>query len=471
MSKRSPRGIIFLACIVLFYSCAERPDRGEIEKYLRSADLDETGVTGEREKEITRARMLYHAGYFEEAKALCSELIREEETESDILFLMSELYYLYGRYTDAEALLHRILMNHSDDAANRIRAKLSLLFIYYQTNRYEEGKHLFEGEGNIILPYCELMKAFGDEKPYRIEWMREGEDKKTAVPFVFTDPLPLLQVEIGGTSIGVLIDTGGDLLIIDTDVSERLGVKPFSSITGVFGGGKKTEIELSKIDSLVIGDVVIHSVPVWILPVAQFSPMYKQSDVSIGGIIGTGVLHQFLSTIDYLNGRLILRPKSEKSVRTMFDENRNKTITEIPMYLWATHKIMAKGSLNGKNNLIFFVDSGLASEAAFIAPEQTLRYAGIPLPEMRIPDESIKGGAEGFWPIGYFHVDKLGLGGLVQYDVKGDFGTLGKETYWEDAGGLSVGFIQDGLISHQFLRQYDSWTIDFDGMKMIVTDS
>ena len=34
--------------------------------------------------------------------------------------------------------------------------------------------------------------------------------------------------------------------------------------------------------------------------------------------------------------------------------------------------------------------------------------------------------------------------------------------YWTMSG-----YIQDGLISHQFLRQYSSWTLDFDAMTYI----
>jgi hypothetical protein len=33
---------------------------------------------------------------------------------------------------------------------------------------------------------------------------------------------------------------------------------------------------------------------------------------------------------------------------------------------------------------------------------------------------------------------------------------------------MMLGFIQDGLISHKFLRQY-AWTLDFEGMRMLFT--
>ena len=124
-----------------------------------------------------------------------------------------------------------------------------------------------------------------------------------------------------------------------------------------------------------------------------------------------------------------------------------------------THYMMARGSLDGKDGLNFFVDSGLASEAAFAAPIQTLKYAGIPVPETKV-EEGIGGGGGGGFATGKFAIARLGLGPLVQESLKGEYGVVPPESYWR------LGFIQDGLISHRFLRQY-AWTLDFGTMKML----
>jgi hypothetical protein len=121
--------------------------------------------------------------------------------------------------------------------------------------------------------------------------------------------------------------------------------------------------------------------------------------------------------------------------------------------------MMAKGQLNDKDDLTFFVDSGLADKegAAFIAPIQTLNYAGIPVPATEVR-EGIGGGGGTGYATGYFAIEKLGLGTCVQTDSLGEYGSNTPESYW------ALGFIRDGLISHNFLRQYDSWTMDFSEM-------
>mgnify|MGYP001764342405 CR=1 FL=1 len=55
-----------------------------------------------------------------------------------------------------------------------------------------------------------------------------------------------------------------------------------------------------------------------------------------------------------------------------------------------------------------------------------------------------------------FAIERLALGPLEARNLKGEYGALTPESYW--AGG----YIQDGLISHRFLRRYSYWTLDFD---------
>jgi hypothetical protein len=111
----------------------------------------------------------------------------------------------------------------------------------------------------------------------------------------------------------------------------------------------------------------------------------------LGGFIGTAALKQFLSTLDYKNGRIILRERTEENPRKLREELKDEIAAELPFVLKATHMMMARGSLNGKHGLTFFVDSGLASLACFSAPKQTLEYTGIPVPETKIREGSIGG--------------------------------------------------------------------------------
>ena len=71
-------------------------------------------------------------------------------------------------------------------------------------------------------------------------------------------------------------------------------------------------------------------------------------------------------------------------------------------------------------------------------------------------------GGGGAWASAQFPIEEVGMGALRQSDKTGEYGALPPESY------MRLGFVQDGLISHQFLREY-AWTLDFDRMVMVFT--
>jgi len=304
------------------------------------------------------------------------------------------------------------------------------------------------------------MKAFEDHQPYQVDWHHR---EVVTVPLIITDPLPLIELQVAGKPIFALIDTGGDSLILDNEIADDLGIVPVAARMGTFGGGLQAEIGFAVGKQLVLGEITIPNFPMAILPTQRFSPGFAGGKYTIGAIFGTGVLKQFLSTIDYPNHCLTLRPRKSSSVEAFMQENPGRRVTEIPFALHASHMMIAKGSINGVNDLSFFVDSGLDSPAAMTLPIQTLELLNIPIPETRIEEGTIGGGG-GVYPSGLFGLDSIGLGPLIQEKMTGEYGSFTPQNYW------GSGFILDGLISHQFLRHY-SWTLDFDDMRFLFVES
>jgi hypothetical protein len=303
-----------------------------------------------------------------------------------------------------------------------------------------------------------MMKAFGDEKPYQIEW--KGKNR-TIVPFIATDPLPVVSAEINGKLINVIIDTGGEIFYLDESVASSLGINSVSRQVEPYAGGKTIEVGYGRADSLTIGDVTLKSVPIKLGNIQRVSSIFNNK-IIISGILTTGILQQFLATVDYPESQLILRPRNDDSRNSLKTEYpQNNKITEVPFILALTHLMICKGSINDKGGLNLFMDSGLAdSEAALLLPKETLQYLDIPVPATEILPENLGGLAGGGFPVGRFSVDFLSVGSVQQKIVKGLYGVFPPELYHE------CEFIIDGLVSHQFLKKY-KWTIDFDSMKMI----
>jgi hypothetical protein len=399
------------------------------------------------------ARLLYESGDFWRAAEVIQPALSLASVSPEAILLAAELEYLLGHYAQAESLYRDLLAHAQADSQSRVKAKVALGFIYYQTNRFDRFKELEFGQG-VEFPGDKVIRSF-ERPPYGLTW--HGEERLSELPFLMTDPLPVMTVEYDARPVHVLFDTGADMCILDSELAEKFGIKEESWTVGAFGGGKLGKMGYGKLRSVKVGNVSLADVPIWIMPTQRFSAAFADGEYPIGGIIGTALVRQFLATLDYEHGKLVLRERSARARDELRKQLDDRIAAEVPFVLTSTHWMMARGSLNGRDGLTFFVDSGLAADAAFAAPPQTLRYVGIPEPVKKLAPGAIGGGG-GAWASGEFAIQALGLGPLRQQQLKGEFGSMAAGTYWQN------GFIQDGLISHGFLRKYDSWTIDFDAM-------
>jgi hypothetical protein len=132
----------------------------------------------------------------------------------------------------------------------------------------------------------------------------------------------------------------------------------------------------------------------------------------------------------------------------------------VPFALAASHLLLARGGLDGRDGLTFIVDSGLQDEggASVALPQATLDLLGIPAPPLT---EEVGESGAGTLTLrfGRFPLERVALGPLVQDDASGLYGIF--PDLWTDLGGIAI----HGILSHGFLRRY-AWTLDFDAMTM-----
>jgi tetratricopeptide (TPR) repeat protein len=390
-----------------------------------------------RDRRFDAAQAAYEMGDFGRARELGAEIVAEGGALLDVVRGLAEVEYLLGDYAASEALLRQVVASSGRDASLRVDAEAALALVYLQTNRFAESRRLFAGlEDEIELPIWELMRSFGDEPPYRMDWMGREE---AVIPFLqeADSELPRLALEIDGRALEARIDTGGDLLVLTQGLAAALRVEPVVSAQGVFAAGAQGSIAYGRVGTVNLGGIAVEGVPVSIVDLDL--PM-----------VGTGFLRQFLATVDYPARRLVLRPPGSPAPEG----------AQVPFALAATHLLIARGSLNDVEPLTFVLDSGLQHEdgSALTAPASTLAAAGIAVPETR-KEERESGAGHIELELGPFPVARLGLGRLVQRDLTGLYGAFAPE--W--AHGL--GFAVHGLVSHGFLRRH-AWTLDFQRMTM-----
>jgi hypothetical protein len=447
--------------------------RGTYSSDLIAAEKRFTENPDDSAARIGYAAELYRFSAFHQAGEVLAPELRSENPAITALALAAKLAYLSGRFASAAEYARAVLKR---DAAEFARAApmsdagsppilrgetlAVLTHACYQTGDFSacpdipRGTAFPAGWEEQVRGINAMMKAFGTETPNRVEW---NGLKEATIPFLMTDPLPIVEVAINGRTIYALIDTGGASFILDTDIARSLGIKAFAKSNGVFAFGITSGIGYAKADSLEIGGVTIRSAPIRIKPTKLMSKPLTGGKYEIGGIIGTNVLQRFLSTMDYPGGRLILRPRA--SDRVPGSEVESSAATGVPFFLTDCHVMLVAGSLNGRGGLLFFMDSGLAhSESGFIAPIQTLGFLGLPVPQTT-KIKGIGGSGKNAGQIGKFEIDRLTFGPVEKRGETGLYGIIPADWY------EVFGFLMDGLVSHRILKDY-AWTIDFDRMEM-----
>ncbi|MCH7489068.1 MAG: retropepsin-like domain-containing protein [Gemmatimonadetes bacterium] len=416
-------------------------NRGDLLEELAQAETDYQSAPGDDSNRRVYADLLFKLGEFWKANDVIAPLAATSSTNTADLALGARLAYMTGDYTRAEVLFTHVRSVSDEDSEAHGDAAEGLMMVYYQTNQYAKARSvtLPEGADRSLL---EFMQRF-EGTPYQVEWA--SAEKVALLSFSTQDPLPLMTLEINGHSVEFILDTGGDRFVIDEAIAEQIGVDVLTTTTAkyAFTGGKDVRRDLGRVDSVKMGDVTLKNVPVVVLP-------WKASGPQSDGVLGTNVLRQFLSTVDYANDQLIFREKSEAGKQQLLASLEGHETVVMPFVLYATHLLFAQGSLNGHEKLIYLVDSGLAMSLPFISVDETLEYLDIE----KTPLEGT--------PYFLFPIESIGLGPLRQGEAQGLSNVLVEENvYW------GQGFIWDGLISHQFLRNYTSWTLDFDTMTFL----
>ncbi|MBV9718078.1 MAG: aspartyl protease family protein [Candidatus Eremiobacteraeota bacterium] len=271
-------------------------------------------------------------------------------------------------------------------------------------------------------------------------------DSGIVVPFVESEPLPAIQLEIAGKPATLVLDTGAPDVTLDPDFAKALGLAITGGSQGAFLGGRTAVVRQAVVSSIVVGPIALTNVKVTILPSRGFG-LFK--DRTVDGIVGTPFLSRFLSTIDYPHHRLLLRPR--RAVMA------NAGGTAVPMWLVGDHFIFAAGKVNGLTNQLFSIDTGGAG-AGFVPVQATIAAAHI----KTFPDKAMQGmGGGGPVTIVPTLADELCLGPVCQKNVGGGYTPSGSP--------LSMfPFAVSGTVSHSFLERY-AVTFDFTHMRLLMT--
>jgi len=425
-------------------------------------------MNNEFQHTLNQAENYYQAGNFIEAE---QEYISTLKLKPDLIRAKSQLglLNLWGNnFGEAESYLESVLESriaNDDSPEEAVEIAKQLARCYLRQSLVEKASEVLDksikeiGEQSTehlthLHAQCAL---FNNETYFSIE----GPHRST-IPFLTRDPLPIVDGSVNGSdAVQFLIDTGGSELILDTAFASTIGAQIVGRSQGKFAGDKTADIGVGKVNSVAIGDFVVHDVPISTM---DHSPVSQKVFLGrpIAGILGTGFLMHFLSTLDYQNQylRLHRKPDHPRSVRETLELDSGAY--QFPMWLVNSHMILAKGSLNDLSPTLMFIDTGLGG-GAFLTSQSIYRNASVPM-DWKAAYTGIGGGGE-VQAIGV-QLENLALGsGSTGLNKQNLIGIALKQEM--DIFFGSLGFDLGGLISHQFFLDH-AVSFDFQNMHLIV---
>ena len=395
------------------------------------------------QRNLESADSLFKAGKFAKAEKIYIKIVNEDPGNDRAVARLGHIALLANRLDDAEKWLTKAVKLKPEEKS----LKLLLAQGYYRRDKFQRAAPLLRAVGNEVV--AKKLLSFKDVSPYKIE----GTAEVTNLKLVMTDPLPVVQVRVNKSDlVNFFIDTGGAEVIVDTEFTKEIGATQFGAEMGTFAGGKKAPYQHGRVDSFTPGDFTVKNMPVHIMDVRRFSPIFRGKRVD--GIIGTVLLYHFLATLNYAEGQLTLRRRTKENLKRVEKEAVEQGSMVVPFWMAGDHYMVAWGTVNNSQPMLFFVDTGLAG-GGFTCPESTIQKAAIKLQEDKASEGLGGGGKVKVIP---FVVDELTLGDAKEHNIPGSYS--GAHDPLEYAFGFHIG----GLISHAFFRQY-ALTFDFVGMR------
>ncbi|MBT8127844.1 MAG: aspartyl protease family protein [Gammaproteobacteria bacterium] len=360
------------------------------------------------------------------------------------LDLRARLGYLALLANDLDAAVE-----HLAQAINQgLRSRKTLAHLaeaYYRKGRLDAAAYCYQRLGREGL--AGTLAVIGEFDA----WQLTPANTHVEIPLLTDTPLPVITVQVNGRYANLVLDTGAGDTVLDSHFAVDAGVRLGGQEQRSFAGGMPALVTYAHVEQLVLNGLAIEHIPVQVIDLPHsFGDWFP--DLSIHGILGSGLFSRFRTTLDYCAG--VLRLATDKVSSTAQPANTSRDQVGVPIWLAENQLLLTTVALPAHKHGVWFVDSGMTG-GAFAVPG-----TGVETLELEVDESDVLVGTGGGGTVhGHkLRVDWLKLDQLRRYDLAGvmlDSFPLGH----------SCGFAIQGLIGHELLREA-VLTLDFPAMRL-----
>ena len=118
----------------------------------------------------------------------------------------------------------------------------------------------------------------------------------TPVDFRLQNNLIVVDAELDGSGVRMILDTGAGSTVLSHDVVKRLGLEKMGTSCAGMGAGGEVQLETVRVSTFSVGPVRLHD----LTPVAtDLDGISNRIEEQIDGVIGFDVLRHTRLSIDY----------------------------------------------------------------------------------------------------------------------------------------------------------------------------
>jgi len=389
---------------------------------------------------LERADTLFASGFFPEAEGAYTAALQKNPRDLKVSALLGMTALFSNHLDDAEKYLRKAAQTGPfQNVAQNLLGE-----VFYRRDQFPEAARWLRAAGSAER--AGPLESFGEAAPYALE----GPHDETRLPFVATDPLPIVQVRVNGSDAAAfLIDTGGAEVQLDSEFAQRLKLASAGGDSAALLDGSQTEMRHGRVAELQLGVFEVRDVPVAIRPLPVFAGR------KLDGVLGTVLLYHFLATIDYPHGELVLRRRSAEALHAFETRAQLEKQIVMPFWLASDHMIVTRGRVNHAPPALLLVATGFT--LGFTCPESMIEQAALTFNRNGsvVPATGRKAN------VAAFVVNDLYLGEARQQNAAGLAGAFPADL--EHAYGFRIA----GLVGHPFFRPY-AVTFDFSGMRLFL---
>jgi Flp pilus assembly protein TadD len=382
---------------------------------------------------------LWAAGFFDEADHEYTRAMGLDPQSARARFGLARSLSSLSRLPEALVEVERALTLAPDDSD--IQALLGT--ILERLNRFADAARAYDRHADL-LPEREaaaiatarsraaFLRSFSKRLPLEVS---SGDAKQVhTLPFKLVNNKILVLGRLNGLQVEWVLDTGAERTGISPDIASAARIRAVSStLTAGVGRGAVRRINLGRADTIEIGSLVVHNVPVAIRsPAIGGAARWQAQSLSP---IALG----FSASVDYGRKRVVL-------ARALIDESA--AAVTLPMRIQPLPLI--RGTLNSMHPAYFVVDTG--GEVISIGSDTANQLGMVPARHIPLRVLGMSGPDEDAFLLPGVDLDFEGVS--LRRGEGVSLRRVGLAVLNLRAPSVLLGYQVGGIVGHNFLSRY-----------------